>query len=141
MPTVNAVAEAPTFWPEGGSAVVTVENPDWKIDNELIARITGGKLLGKSAGTTTLTASVGSEKVTVTIEVLPNDNEEDNDPGNNGDGDNDPGNGGEDDNDPGNNGEAAAVQEMAAVPAARAIQENHPADLRQRKQLLSRRPA
>ena len=105
LPTVNAVAEAPTFWPEGGSAVVTVENPDWKIDNELIARITGGKLLGKSAGTTTLTASVGSEKVTVTIEVLPNDNEEDNDPGNNGDGDNDPGNGGEDDNDPGNNGE------------------------------------
>ena len=103
LPTVNAVAEAPTFWPEGGSAVVTVENPDWKIDNELIARITGGKLLGKSAGTTTLTASVGSEKVTVTIEVLPNDNEEDNDPGNNGDGDNDPGNNGEDNN-PGNEG-------------------------------------
>ena len=105
LPTVNAVAEAPTFWPEGGSAVVTVENPDWKIDNELIARITGGKLLGKSAGTTTLTASVGSEKVTVTIEVLPNDNEEDNGPGNNGDGDNDPGNNGEEDNDPGNSGE------------------------------------
>lgn len=107
LPTVNAVAEAPTFWPEGGSAAVTVENPDWKIDNELIARITGGKLLGKSAGTTTLTASVGSEKVTVTIEVLPNDNEEDNDPGNSGE-DNNPGNEGNSGSSSGNGGSSGS---------------------------------
>lgn len=105
LPTVNAVAEAPTFWPEGGSAVVTVENPDWTVGDASIAFVTGGKILGKSTGSTTLTASVGSEKVTVTIQVVEADNGEGSDPGNDGDTGNNPGNDGDTGNNPGNSGD------------------------------------
>lgn len=106
LPTVNAVAAAPTFWPAGGSAEVTVVNPNWTVGDTTIASIADGKIKGNSEGTTTLTASVGSAEVTVAFEVTYDGNEDGNTPGDGGNEDGDtPGDGGNEDGDtPGNGG-------------------------------------
>ena len=123
LPTVNAVAAAPSFWPVGKSAAVTVVNPAWSVGDASIASIADGKVVGHSAGSTTLTASVGSAKVTVTIDVADDgsggdnsgsgDNEgnnpgggddEGNNPGGGNNGGNNPGSGDNEGNNPGNSG-------------------------------------
>ena len=105
LPTVNAVAKSSDLWPEGEGVAVTVENPDWTVGDGSIASITGGKVLGNSVGSTTLTASVGSENVTVTIQVTAAGDNEGNDPGTGGDEGNNPGTGGDEDNNPGTGGD------------------------------------
>ncbi len=100
LPTVNAVAAAPSFWPVGKSAAVTVVNPAWSVGDASIASIADGKVVGHSAGSTTLTASVGSAKVTVTIDVADDGSGGDNSGGGDNEGNN-PGGGDDEGNNPG----------------------------------------
>lgn len=103
LPTVNAVAAAPSFWPAGGSAAVTVVNPAWSVGDAAIASVADGKIVGHFAGSTTLTASVGSATVTVTINVVDNGSGGDT-PGDGGNEGNTPGDGGNEGNTPGDGG-------------------------------------
>ena len=103
LPTVNAVAAAPSFWPVGKSAAVTVVNPAWSVGDASIASIADGKVVGHSAGSTTLTASVGSAKVTVTIDVADDGSGGDNSGSGDNEGNN-PGSGDNEGNNPGNSG-------------------------------------
>lgn len=69
LPAVTLTAKVSGMWPSGGS-ISERRIPDWRVDDPAVAEISGGQIVGKQAGKTSLTAEVLNKTVSVPVTVI-----------------------------------------------------------------------
>lgn len=70
LPKLNLALGVRDRWPSS-TLSLAASNPKWVSSNASVAAISGGKVVGKKAGTATLTATTNGMKATVKVTVAP----------------------------------------------------------------------
>lgn len=70
LPKLNLALSVRDRWPSSALSLAA-SNPKWASSNTSVAAISGGKVVGKKAGTATLTATANGLKATVKVTVAP----------------------------------------------------------------------
>lgn len=69
VPEVHTQMVTAETWPKGNTVTGVIIEPEWTVADTAVAEVSNGKIMGKKAGTTTLTAKAGVETTQITLNV------------------------------------------------------------------------